>query len=657
MGASSFPTLGFDPCPGDPDGVMTLAGKWQDAAFLLSEVALRLDRTDETQARWKGKSAKAFRNKLNEHRAMIGKFRASYENDAALLIQWAGQLREFQAEANKLETQAAMVDEERRRSALAPLTTPEPAPEASPTPGPVVTQPSHAQLRAQLSDLHTRAQQLHERYLKAARTLGRQVTDLLDLPTGTKGWYGQATDTAQEKMLLKQEASRKGGVAPEDPALRAAWWGSLTLDQQAAMVRDHAGDLGEANGLPADARNAANLVLIQKYRDRAHEKYLRLKSEGSNKAGAAEVRYETLNNLYNSLTNPTDDNYRHPAYLLAIDQVGPGHAIVCYGNPDTARNTAVYVPGTGNNLDHIMGISGNARALFDSSQKTDPGSTASMVYMGYDAPPELYDAAVQSYAGKGAPALAEYVNSLALTHTGPSHVTVIGHSYGSTIVGDALARQHMHADDVIFVGSPGVTVDHASDLHMDPSHVWAGRMQADPVPPISLPLDPLKWGNDYSERFGTDPTSSDFGGQVFAAGFGDSHFGSHSDYWKSSEPSLGNMTHIVTGHPEAVTAPSNAERDGMFPTGVGIGSSNQLVGGVLEDIGHAIPHGYGVPVEHVGDAVNESGHALNAVIGSGHDLITGNLDGAEHQGEDLINDVEGTTSDLGKTITDPFTGW
>src|SRR5437899_8131634 len=102
MGASAYPTLGFDPCPGDPAGVTTLAGRWQDAAFLLTEIAVRLDGTDDVQARWRGQAADAFRSKLNGNRVTIGKLRASYEHNAALLIQWAGQLKNFQTEAATL---------------------------------------------------------------------------------------------------------------------------------------------------------------------------------------------------------------------------------------------------------------------------------------------------------------------------------------------------------------------------------------------------------------------------------------------------------------------------------------------------------------------------------------------------------------------------
>ncbi|MFI9104001.1 alpha/beta hydrolase [Streptomyces fildesensis] len=644
MGTSTYPALGFDPCPGDPEGVTTLAGKWLDAAFVLTEVALRLDRTDEAQARWQGQAATTFRTELGANRDTIGKMRAAYEHNAGLLNQWAGQLREFQQQADALETQAAAI-EAKRRSETAPHANPMLALRVPPT---APAKPSDLdQLQAGLSGLKTQAGQLNELYLDAARVLARGVSGLLALPSGTTGWYGQNIDSAEESLLIRQETHRKGGPVPIDPALRATWWNGLTPEEQAAMVRDHPDVVGSANGLPAAARNAANMLLLKKYRDEAEV--------------AGGDRYNALNELYKSLTDPTDPGYRRPSFLLGIDQNGAqGHAIVCYGNPDTALNTAVYVPGTGSSLNHVNGDAGRARTMFDEANKSDPGSTASMVWLGYDAPQDVTtDSPFQSWADNGSPLLADYVNSLALTHQGASHVTVIGHSYGSTVVGESAAKHGMHADDIVVVGSPGLTVDHASDLHMDPHHVWAGKMANDVVIPLSAPLDPSKWGNDHSARFGTDPTSSDFGGRTFASGYGEPRPDkSHSDYWHDDQPSLANMTRVVTGHPQDVTAPSTAERDGNFPTGsVGPGNNFQIIGGVQQAIGHSVPDGYGDPLTHAGQAYSQAGHGINAATGAGTDLLSGDLEGAKHQAGDIVDDVGGAVKDVGNAIIDPFTGW
>ena len=42
-------------------------------------------------------------------------------------------------------------------------------------------------------------------------------------------------------------------------------------------------------------------------------------------------------------------------YLLGFDNNKLGHAIVSFGNPDTADNVVTYVPGTGAKLSNIDG--------------------------------------------------------------------------------------------------------------------------------------------------------------------------------------------------------------------------------------------------------------------------------------------------------------
>lgn len=368
-------------------------------------------------------------------------------------------------------------------------------------------------------------------------------------------------------------------------------------------------------------------------------------------------RIKALESILNAMTVPRDPHHRQPMYLLGFDEKGNGHAILCYGDPDTAANTAVYVPGTGTTLNEMQGDIGRACTMFDSAQNESPGTTASMVWLGYDAPQWLTGPAKGHYADVGAPLLSDFVNSLSLTHQGSSHVTVIGHSYGSTVVGAALGHYGMHADDAVFVGSPGVTVNHASDLHMDPSHVWAGHMQNDIVPMVSLPVkspNVAHYFDDYSERFGADPTSREFGGQDFASGYGQEDPGSsHSDYWNAGTPSLNNMTHIVTGNYHSVTMASNMERDGNEPTSP-VGALLQLPGWEITEGGHQIGGPIGNEVQHSGQAVSQVGHGVGAGVGAVFDVATGDPGDAAAQVKDVVYDAGGAAEDVGHMVSDPI---
>ena len=78
-----------------------------------------------------------------------------------------------------------------------------------------------------------------------------------------------------------------------------------------------------------------------------------------------------------------------PMFLLGIGDEGNGRAIVSFGNPDTARNVAAYVPGLGTSLDRDFaeGDLKRARDTAIGAAEMDPNSaTASIAWLGYDAP-------------------------------------------------------------------------------------------------------------------------------------------------------------------------------------------------------------------------------------------------------------------------------
>jgi hypothetical protein len=144
-----------------------------------------------------------------------------------------------------------------------------------------------------------------------------------------------------------------------------------------------------------------------------------------------------------------------------------GRAAIAIGNPDKTRNTALIVPGTNSSVKGGWLFDGHTDAinLYSQLLKADPNEpTAVIAWMGYDAPefdfqhPEqaladptkLQQVGSPWMARKGGALLAADVNGLAVTHDGSisSHVTVIGHSYGSTTVADAFANSGMRANDV-----------------------------------------------------------------------------------------------------------------------------------------------------------------------------------------------------------------
>jgi len=211
--------------------------------------------------------------------------------------------------------------------------------------------------------------------------------------------------------------------------------------------------------------------------------------------------------------------------IMGFDPSGDGRLIVAFGDPDMCRNIATYVPGATTDLSNAAYELDRARAL---RAATGP-DTAVIMWLGYDAP-DGADAAFERSARAAAEPLRQFQAGLVSTHEGPiGHMTVIGHSYGSVVVGVAERDGDLAADDLVALGSPGMGVADAAQLR-DPSHVWSSIARNDPIQLVPGPL------------LGTDPWQRSFGGHHFAS----APMG-HAGYLDPGNPALATLAHIVRG--------------------------------------------------------------------------------------------------------------
>ena len=60
-------------------------------------------------------------------------------------------------------------------------------------------------------------------------------------------------------------------------------------------------------------------------------------------------------------------------------------------------------------------------------------------------------------------------------------VTVVAHSFGSLVAGEALANHDMDCDDVVVLGSPGIGVETLDELHVHAGHFFAEKAPGDIV--------------------------------------------------------------------------------------------------------------------------------------------------------------------------------
>ncbi|MBB5856572.1 alpha/beta hydrolase [Amycolatopsis umgeniensis] len=309
---------------------------------------------------------------------------------------------------------------------------------------------------------------------------------------------------------------------PEDgsPGDNKAWWNSLSDTAKVALLQGNPGLIGNLDGVPATDRDAANRAVLAR-------EIARL--QGDPKLRGLEAIRDRLER-----TEPR-------AFLLGLDTGGDGKAIVSAGNPDTALNVATYVPGTGSELAKIGGDLNRSDKMWAAATTAGSPSTAVITWLGYDAPDEITDAASAEYADGGKAALAGFQDGLRETHQGPpSHNTVLGHSYGTTVVGHAAGDGGLAADELVFVASPGVGAHDVSELHLDGvnqdeigDHVHATVAEHDMINLANIEIA------GYDPILGQDPTDADFGGQVFSSAPGTDGWGgyspeAHSQYWEDN---------------------------------------------------------------------------------------------------------------------------
>ncbi|MET7968002.1 alpha/beta hydrolase [Micromonospora sp. NPDC005305] len=356
------------------------------------------------------------------------------------------------------------------------------------------------------------------------------------------------------------------------PAEVSRWWAGLTPAERRWLVSREPDRVGRLDGLPVAARDQANRLLLTRRRAELLGRRAGLLGRRAGlllpfpagplelarlaRLAAVEAALRGLDGLGERLAAPGAPR----AYLLGLDPAGDGRAVVALGNPDRAGAVLTYVPGMTADLADSPGELGRAARVLDRCAAIDPGTEAAAVlWLDYDAPDFLPEAARGRQAEDAGPALHRFQEGLRASHEGPpARQTVLGHSYGSVVVGTAARDHGLSADALVFVGSPGVGVDRAAELRMPPGQVWAATAPDDVIrlarPPDELarravlagtPLGPAAALLDpHGDRlwFGEDPGSPGFGGRRFPSG---PH--GHAGYWDPGNPALDGMARIVLG--------------------------------------------------------------------------------------------------------------
>jgi pimeloyl-ACP methyl ester carboxylesterase len=411
---------------------------------------------------------------------------------------------------------------------------------------------------------------------EAAAALSEMRENPTELPPQLGATYDDLVDdykdAVTEEVADEARAIAEGtsGLSPEQVN---EWWEHLSDTERQALIDEHPAWVGPVDGIPVEARDTANRTLLDTEIDglgdqiAAKEQALQGMDPESDEYEQAKTELDDLKQDKTDLARLQDritDDDGSPAassqtgqdyHLLGFDTEGSGKAIVAIGNPDTADNVNTYVPGTGSSLSGSGGLLNRADTMaFDAQRLGGGDETATVMWLGYDAPDTLIEATDGRWAEGGADDLESFTKGLRATAEGePANLSLTGHSYGSTMVGTAAAQQGVEADNLILVASPGTSVDTASALGVDENHVWATRNDEDAI--------------QYGPVHGEAPVNDEFGANTFTSDspreasspwrFWEGATENHSSYWDQDDPntpaneandiSRDNQAYIVTG--------------------------------------------------------------------------------------------------------------
>jgi hypothetical protein len=333
----------------------------------------------------------------------------------------------------------------------------------------------------------------------AALDAGEQIQGLLEQATrldrthsaALDSFAAQLTGSDPDAVVLPSGAV----VTPEraadllsqmtDVEMRRRAWESLSESERNEIIKDRSTVIGNLDGIPFADRAVANEVTIR-----------------------AELR-EALGEGWTG--NVDDDRAERLRSMLADGRTflafrpDTGEFIEIVGElTPTTTNVGVFVPGTGTGLDDIDSLRKKALKLSEKSNApvivwadgpfpqhivADPRTTKS-IEMAVD--PTL--------AAVNAPRLVEFTRALdsELGAVAPdAKTTVIGHSYGGSIVGTA-EQLGMRADRVVYASAAGTGVD--------PDRVWSNPESDVKRYSITPPGDPIHLAQKYGAFLhGGDP--------------------------------------------------------------------------------------------------------------------------------------------------------
>ena len=341
-----------------------------------------------------------------------------------------------------------------------------------------------------------------------------------------------------------------------NPRQIAAWWGSLSPQQQEELIKKYPAIIGNLDGVDIAKRDEVNRSLVDGMRteaeDRVRQTYDDLADPGMTPPLYPNHYIKALGDVEDLKVLKNFIDHHRGQKLLVCDRGGERLKVaIGIGDFDKAEHIGVFVPGMGTTVrGSLLNYVTKSEGLNTTAQGLRKSSYATVAWLGYDAPLSIPNVANTHRANAGADRLVNFLEGLRVIPRDSQeklHLTLLGHSYGSTTSG--IAASHVQpnvVDDLVLFGSPGSGVQLGAEYRVPEEHRW--------VSAVPYPGDMVQ-GIGTDINFGRNPTEM----QAFRHISGDATkgetyhtiprgpFGNHSTYLENNTETQKNMAEIVAG--------------------------------------------------------------------------------------------------------------
>lgn len=302
--------------------------------------------------------------------------------------------------------------------------------------------------------LEIRAREMSARISEALRRLGTADADAAaDITAALAVFAGPAAPVLERPAATLPAGAwpvRAADVVDAWPRMSqdriAAQIAAMTPQQRNTLVADFPHQVGNTDGVPWDMRAAANRLNI------AAAILAETGSDGRSRGRVA---------FYRSLLGEIDDPAGRGRIARTIVAFDPGRASLVELNGDlaTARSLAVLVPGVNTTIEGSAANTATAQRFVAATG----GDVAVITYLGGPFPQVrnpadvVFDAADPRYALEMAPRLVAFSEDVDRQVPDGVLVTVMGHSYGGSIVGTA-ETLGLTSDRTLFLAAAGAGV-------------------------------------------------------------------------------------------------------------------------------------------------------------------------------------------------------